>query len=464
METKTRNIIIVVVIIAIIAGVGIPLGMVFLGPKYGAVQTGILVTPGAPADVASDRIIKIGILGSLTDIQGESQWFGTYMAVDEINTAGGVDIGGVTYYFGLVGEDTFESEASLDTGKGVTAATKMMTQHEPHFCIGGFRTESLIAYQDIVMDEKIIFINTGASTDNFAEQVLDEYETYKYMFRTMPINSTSLGLETIKLFFALGPTLSAMTNKTINKVVILREGLDWTLPMDGALNYYLDNNPYYNYTILDDIPYDITSTSEDFATIWQEIDTLGAQIVIPIISGTTGIIMCTQYAQNQPKCILAGIDVQSQLDSYWVETDGGCEHEISMQPLVRTNKTSTSIAFWDRWIANYGNSPLYTGIGAYDSVFMMKMAIEACDSLDSDTLVTQLETITTENPMTTSVSAVKFAFTASHDVLEGWPYGVTLWTQWQAGGEKVCITTGGVIYPDSIVSGTISIPSWGLND
>ncbi|GAI31001.1 unnamed protein product, partial [marine sediment metagenome] len=70
METKTRNIIIVVVIIAIIAGVGIPLGMIFLAPKYGAVQTGILVTPGAPADVASDRIIKIGILGSLTDIQG----------------------------------------------------------------------------------------------------------------------------------------------------------------------------------------------------------------------------------------------------------------------------------------------------------------------------------------------------------------------------------------------------------
>lgn len=461
METKTRNIIIVVVIIAIIAGVGIPLGMIFLAPKYGAVQTGILVTPGAPADVASDRIIKIGVLGSLTEIQGEGQWYGTYLAVDEINTAGGFKIGTDTYYFGLVGEDTFESDAQLDITKGTTAATKMMTQHEPNFCIGGFRTEALLAYQEIVLDEKIIFIDTGASTDIFCQNVIDNYDRYKYFFRTMPINSTTLGGQIITLFAVLGGVMTAALEKPINKVVIVREDLDWTLGMDGALNYYL---PLLGWDVLDDIAYPITATSEDFATIWQSIQDLGAQVVIPIISGTTGITFTTQYAQIQAKCLIAGIDVQAQLDSYWFDTNGGCEHEIIMQTLCRTPKTPKSIAFWDNWIDLFGESPLYTAVGSYDTIYMMKDAIEACDSIDSDDLVAQMETVTPENPSTTSVSTVEFGWTESHDVMAGWPYGVTLFVQWQADGAKECITTGGALYPETIVTAPITYPSWGIND
>ncbi len=461
METKTRNIIIVVVIIAIIAGVGIPLGIIFLAPKYGAVQTGILVTPGAPADVASDRIIKIGVLGSLTDIQGEGAWYGCYLAADEINTEGGFKIGTDTYYFGLVAEDTFESDAQLDITKGTTAATKMMTQHEPHFIIGGFRTESLLAYQEIVMDEKILFINTGASTDIFCQQVIDDYDTYKYMFRTMPTNSSILGGQIITLFAVLGGIMTAELGKPINKVVIVREDLDWTLPMDGVLKTYL---PYFGWEILDDIPYSITATSEDYATMWQGIQDLGAQVVLPIISGTTGITLSTQYAQIEAKCLIAGINVQAQLDSYWFDTNGGCEHEIVMQTLARTNKTPTSIAFWDNWIDHFGESPLYIAVGSYDSIYMMKDVIEACDSIDSDDLVAQLETITPENPSTTSVSTLKFAFTESHDVMAGWPYGTGLFVQWQAGGVKEVITTAGALYPDSIVTAPITYPSWGIND
>jgi branched-chain amino acid transport system substrate-binding protein len=337
----------------------------------------------------------------------------------------------------------------------------MMTQHQPHFCIGGFRTESLLAYQEIVMDEKIIFIDTGASTDSFCENVITNYTRYKYFFRTMPINSTSLGSQTITFFAVLSPILSAQLGKTVNKCVIVREDLDWTLPMDAALQYYL---PLLGWEILDDIPYSITATSEDFATIWQSIQDLKAQVVIPIISGTTGITFTTQYAQVQPKCLIAGIDVQSQLDTYWYDTNGGCEHEIVLQTLVRTNKSQYSIAFWDRWIAHYGHHPLYTGVGAYDSVFMMKDAIEAVDSLDSDTLVTQLETITPSNPRLTSVTTEKFGFTASHDVMAGYGFGVTLFVQWQAGGAKECVTTGGALYPNSIVTANITTPSWGIND
>jgi hypothetical protein len=64
----------------------------------------------------------------MTEIQGEGAWMGAYLACDEINTAGGVTVGGETYYFGLVAEDTYEADASLDISKGTAAATKIITE------------------------------------------------------------------------------------------------------------------------------------------------------------------------------------------------------------------------------------------------------------------------------------------------------------------------------------------------
>ncbi|MHA1724928.1 MAG: hypothetical protein ACTSXH_08825, partial [Promethearchaeota archaeon] len=148
MEPKTKKIVAIIIIVIIAVGLG--LGTWYaVTPRYGQVQTGTLVTPSAPGGITEDQVIKIGVLGALTEIQGESQWYGVYMAVDELNQAGGVVIDGKTYYFGLVGEDTYEADTYLDVTKGVAAAQKMVQQHKPHFIIGGFRTEALLTYQEV---------------------------------------------------------------------------------------------------------------------------------------------------------------------------------------------------------------------------------------------------------------------------------------------------------------------------
>ena len=193
----------VVLIVVIVAGVGVGLFLFLPAAPYGAVVVGQLVTPGAPAGTPSDRIIVVGIIGSITEIQGEGEWKGAYLACDELNTAGGVTVGGETYYFGIVAEDTFESDPSLDISKGTAAATKLVTEDNAQYAIGGFRTEAVLAYQEIFMDEEMLFFGTGASTDIFCQNVLDDYDRYKYFFRTMPINSTSLASSLLRYLLYL---------------------------------------------------------------------------------------------------------------------------------------------------------------------------------------------------------------------------------------------------------------------
>ena len=459
---ETKQIVAVALIVIIIAGVGVGLYLMLPAAPYGAIVIGQLVTPGAPAGTPRDRIIVVGILDPMTEIQGEGAWMGAYLACDQINAAGGVTVGGETYYFGLIAEDTFESEAELDISKGTAAATKIVTEDGAQFIIGGFRTESLLAYQEIIMDEKMLLFGTGASTDIFCSNVLSNYSIYKYFFRTMPINSTSLARSLLKYILYLDGYLTAVTAQNISKVAIIREDLSWTVGMSAFLNGYL---PGYGLSIVEEIAYPITAEAADFLGYWQQIDAAGAQITIPIISAQGGILMSTQYASVQPKTILAGIDVMSQLDSYWNETGGACRYEIELQSTLRTNKTALTIPFWDAFLEKYESEPLYTAVGSYDSMYILAEGIDRAQSFNSTLIIPYLEAMNVTTPWIAAGGNI--AFTPSHDLFEGYIgskiYSVTLFCQWQAGGYKECVSTGGYVYPDSIGTASLELPSWGIN-
>jgi branched-chain amino acid transport system substrate-binding protein len=408
----------------------------------------------------------------MLDIQGIGAWRGSYLACEEINEAGGITVDGDTYYFGIISEDTSESDASLDISKGTAAATKIITEDGAQFIIGGFRTEAVLAYLETVMDEEMLFFGTGASTDVFCEKVsggtwpsgtVSDYDRYKYFFRTMPINSTSLARSLLTYIAYLDGYLTAVTSQNITKVAIIREGLDWTEGMSDFLNGYL---PLYNLTVVEEIAYPITAEAADFATYWQQIDDAEAQITVPIISAQGGILMTTQYAQIQPKTLIAGIDVMAQLDTYWNDTNGGCQYEVVLQSTLRTAKTTRTIPFWDAFLAKYEEEPLYTAVGSYDAMYILAEGISDAQSLNSTEIIPFLEAFDTDNPY--EAAGANIAFTPTHDVFLGYIgdtiYSVTLFTQWQANGYKYAVSTGGLLYPDSLATGTLSLPPWGINE
>ncbi len=446
-----------------------------------SLYSGVLFAPGAPIDTPEDRIIRVGILDDLNWVTGKGTFQGSYLAIEQINSVGGITISSSTdpsfpngtYYFGLIAENTYEAELSLDINKGINATNKMMTQHNTDFVIGGFRTEAVNAYREIIMDEQKIFINTGAASDTLCEDVGLNYSKYKYWFRAMPINSSSLASEICKFYaLALKPALEAALGTVVNKVGILREDLIWTDKMSAVLNGYdvsygnygFNNNPWFNFTIVEEIAFPITATPLDFYGYISQLQDSGAQIVCPLISSPTGLYMSTAYGSVQPDFIIAGINVMSQLEIFWLQTLGDCAYELLMQSTTRTNKTTLTIPMWDAYVDLWDKDPFYTAIGSFDSVYMLLDAIIAAQSNDSDDIVIQLETINKANPM--EGAGGNIAFNSNHDLIEGYDpitkkiYSVALWVQWQTGGTKSIVSSGGHIYPEWIVDAPIQIPPW----
>ncbi len=464
---ETKQIVAVVLIVIVIAGVGVGLYLFLPAAPYGALVTGQLVTPGAPAGTPREQIIVVGLLGDTGAITGQGNWKGAYMACDEINTAGGIEVDGVTYYFGLVAEDTAEEEPQLDTTKGTTAATKIITQDGAQFILGGFRSEALLAYLETVMDEEMLFFDTGAATDVFCEKVsggtwpdstVSNYDRYKYFFRLMPINTTSLITSLFTYIVYLKGYLGATQGLNVTKVALMREGIAWTEAMPYVMNAKL---PLLGMELVEDIAFPLDAESADFATYWQQIQTAGAQITVPILSGSGGILMTTQYAQVQPQCVLVGINVMGQLDNYWNNTGGACQYETLLQSVHRTAKTTKTIPFWDDFIDLYGAEPLYTAVGSYDGMYILAKAIEDAQSFVSADIVPYLEAINTASPYTGAGGTI--AFTSTHDLYASPSYSYTLLCQWQAGGNKVVVPTGGYVYSDTVATGTLSLPPWGIN-
>ena len=139
---------------------------------------------------------------------------------------------------------------------------------------------------------------------------------------------------------------------------------------------------------------------------------------------------------------------------------------------------------WDDYVAKWGDMPIYTAVGGFDAVSQYAWAINTSQSLNPDTIVTTLESMTTTNPVEgwAAFGAYDNADTPPNDktrhcIVEGWPYGTALAIQWINGTKRLVPGIG--IYPSgtwaqalgqpapythSLVGmESVKYPSWGLN-
>ncbi|MFW9872600.1 MAG: ABC transporter substrate-binding protein [Candidatus Thorarchaeota archaeon] len=465
---KRKKKILAIVLIVVVANTATGVGAWFLFRAWVRLPIPIpedeFEYPGAPAGFNKQYAIKIGCVGDTGEIQGDANYEGAWFAAKNINEAGGIYINGTPYYVGLVAEDTDEANPNLDVTKGIIAARRLIYDEQVDFAIGGFRSEALLAYVEEFMDAEKIFIDTGAATDYLCENVRDYYANYKYFWRFMPINSTALGgqiLTTLADFILM--INATYLNHEVKQIGVLAEDLTWAMDIGNGLYYFMPLLTGGWAEMLTPIFYDITLNAADMNTHLASLVSQGADIVIPVISAQGGILMMQQYASYQYPYLIFGIDVQSQLDTFWAQSEGDCVYETIMQPLYACHKTAAAWDFWWDFIAEFGHEPLYTAIGAYDAVNALRDAIVATQSLRVDPIIAYMETWDRSNPHP-GVGGDSAWWPNTHDLVAGYPYGYTLWTQWQTDGTKNVVPAA-AIYPDvgahgNIVTGPYIVAPW----
>src|SRR6266852_9298915 len=169
--------------------------------------------------------IKIAILGPMAFVQGENHWAGAEMARDEINKAGGINVGGRRMQIELIRADTNEIQSVPDA---TNATERVITRDKADFLIGGFRSEAVLAMQEVAMDYKKIFLGCGAADAKLGANVEKSYDRYKYWFRVSPLNSPGLGKTLFAVLGSIAGQIRADLKKETPKVAILAEKVIWT--------------------------------------------------------------------------------------------------------------------------------------------------------------------------------------------------------------------------------------------
>src|SRR5688500_4729275 len=153
---------------------------------------GAVALASMAAAAHGQNAVRIAILGPMAFVQGEHHWAGAQMARDDINKAGGINVGGKRMQIELVRGDTNEIQSIPDA---TNAIERVITRDKADFLIGGFRSEAVLAMQEVAADYKKIFLGAGSAHPQLGMRVEQSYERYKYWFRVTPLNSNDLRSE-----------------------------------------------------------------------------------------------------------------------------------------------------------------------------------------------------------------------------------------------------------------------------
>ena len=405
-------------------------------------------TPAKPAE----EVIRIGVIGPMTFIPGEHHWHGAVMAQDEINKAGGIKVGEVARPIELIKADSNEI---LSVPDAATAMERAITVDKVDFLVGGFRTEAVLAMQDIAMDNNKIFLGCGASHPELCMRVAQDYDRYKYWFRVTPINANYLG----QVNFLLFGTVAAIVQQGLGieqpKVALMMEKAVAAEPLVQAAHALA---PKLGVEIVGD--WRPSPTATDVTAELSAIKAAGAQLILTYFSGPVGIPYAKRWGELQIPAASVGINVEAQKMGFWEATGGKGNYELTMNMYARVKQTDKSIPFYDKFVKDRGEFPTYNA-GTYDAIYILKDAIERAGSLDADAIVAELE----KTDYLGAAGRVVFMprdTDTPHDVTWGPGYVTGLGTQWQDGELKCVWPPLGGLWQGITYEGTVpyQLPPW----
>lgn len=404
-----------------------------------------LVMATGSAVFAAD-VIKVGVIGPMNFLQGKGHWNGALMAEEEINARGGIQVGKEKTKVKVIKADSNEF---LNITDASNAMERLMTQDKVDFVAGGFRTEAVLAMQDIAMDYKKLFFGAGAAHPEICARVGKDYERYKYWFRVTPFNSGNL----VKVSLINLGTIGAMLKKELGiekpRVAVVAEKAMWVDPMVKAIE---ENVP---------------KMGMDMAGIWRPSDTATdvtaeltavqraeAQIIFTIFSSSVGITFARQAGELKIPAAFVGVNVEAQKDGFWGATEGKGDYAVSLNTFVKgVGFNDLTVPFVDKYIERYKETPTYTA-ATYDAINILSKAIEEAGTIDSAKLIPIIEKNEHKG-----VAATKTKFDKNHDLVFGPGYSTGLTIQWQDGKMKAWWPNGweGVTYGGMV---PYKLPPW----
>jgi len=403
------------------------------------------VLASASALAADDGPIVLGVPTALGTIEGQDSLRAAQLAAQEINAAGGVQVGAVKRRVEIVSIDTREAEAGVPVNDALAAMEKLISEKKPAaIVVGAFRSEVLLSAMDMIAKVKLPYLCTIGMSPDFEKKIAGDYDKYKYNFR--------LGLSAPFLVGNLGKTMEFIKKKFgSDKIYFVHQDVAWAKGTVAGLTK-VTQAAGWNVVGSDAYP----TGSRDFSSSLTKAKAGGAQVVVPIFDMPESGVLVKQARSMKLPALIAGFISPAAPATAWTTFKGDIDGLVNFlfEPGSIALQTPRSQAFVAAYAKSYGedvrNKMSGHGPGpSYDAVHVLAAAISRAGTLDADAVVAQLE----KTDMDGAIG--KITFNKNHQV----PYGedaktsaTSLAFQWR-GGKRV------VVYPEAAAEGQIELPA-----
>ena len=370
---------------------------------------------------------------------------GIKLAVEEINAAGGVNVGGKKRPFQAEVIDTRDLEAGVPVSEALLAVEKLILEKKADFIVGGpVRSEAALAAMDLLnKHKKVSILTTGVLTPAYHKKVEENYEKYKYCFRI----SSHVGVMANEFITFLG---DLKKGHGFNKVYIMVQDVEHARKGGEVMKKMLGDK---GWEVLDLKIYPTGTT--DYSVGLNDAAGKKADILFLWMDMPESSILLKQWSTMKLKALPMGFVNAAEQPGFWKATGG--EGEYLIVNLVNGGNAPANITPWTMKFAKayekrWGMEPEgYGTSSSYMAVYTLKEAIEKAGTIESGAVVTALENVSLMGVYgKISFDKKSHQIVPSLDPAQG---AVTSIIQWQK-GKRV------QVFPPKTAEGKTLLPPW----
>lgn len=390
--------------------------------------------------------IVLGVPVATGYIQAVDAERGIKLAVEEINAQGGVNVGDVMRPFKVVVMDTRDLEPGVPVSESLLVVEKLILEKKANFIVGGpVRSEAALAVMDLLSEHKTVSIlSAGVLTPQYHALVAENYDKYKYLFRTTGSIDPMIGeviatLESIK------------AEKGFDRIFIMVQDVAHARASGDAIKAGLEKKGGWNI-----LGYEIYPTgSTDFSIGLLKAKEAGAQFLFLWFDMPEVSILMKQWYDMKLAALPIGYIHTLTDAASWKATGGKIAYSVVLYAKagsVATEAIPLAAKFIDAHKKKYGVEPATEWTStSYQVVYILKDAIERAGSIDTDAVIAALE----KTDMMGTYGRIKFdpkshQIVYSTDPAQG---AVGMWAQWLE-GKRV------VVFPPKIATQALELPPW----
>ena len=394
---------------------------------------------------AAEKPIVIGAPLATAFLYGWDAERGIKLAAEEINAAGGVDVGGKKRPLSVEVIDTRDLEPSVPVSEALLGVEKLILEKKVDFIVGGpVRSEAALAAMDLLSKyKKVSILTTGVLTPAYTQKVAENYGKYKYCFRNTSHVGVMMG-ELVTLIEDIRKTHS------LNKAYIMVQDVAHARAGGEAMQKALTAK---GWTVIDMKVYP-TGTG-DYSVGLMDAGKKGAQLLFIWMDMPESAVLLKQWTDLKLKCLPLGFVNAAEQPGFAKAMEG--KGEFLIVDLVNGGNAPARITPWtmkfvDAYRKKWGLEPEgYGTSSSYMAVYQLKDAIEKAQSTDSDKVIVGLE----DSDIMGVYGRMRFdkkshQIIPSLDPAEGAVTGII---QWQ-GGKRV------QIFPPKAAESKVLLPPW----